>query len=338
MAPSTIDADLGERSPGEEPCEVIAAELAAANYLAHSRAPASLRAYAHDWQDFLGWCAQHRLAPCPASPWTVGLYLAHLAERLRPATLQRRLAAIVVEHRRVGAELDTKAPDLAEVWRGIRRVKGTAKQGKSPILTAELAGIVGSLPATLAGQRDRAVLLVMFAAALRRSELVALRCEDLTWTSEGVLVHLVRSKTDLDAQGEIKAVPRGRRPDTCPVAALKAWVMAARLEEGALFRAIDAKGHIAADGICDRTVARIVKRAVENHGTCLGLSRAEIAARVKEVSSHSLRAGFATSAAAAGAAEWEIMRQTGHRKRESVQGYIRAGTAFRGHVGHRLGL
>ncbi len=327
---------LGEA--GAAAAEWAAAEQAAAGFASHSRAAATLRAYQVDWTRFAAWCARHGRVALPAAPGDVALFLAAEAASCKTATLQHRLAAIIVRHRQEGLAFDAKAPALVEVWRGIRRVKGVAKQGKAPLLGPELAAILAALPDTLAGKRDRALLALTFSAALRRSEAVALDVGDLTWTSAGVVVRVARAKTDPDGKGASRAVPKGRGPGSCPVAALKAWVTAAGLDEGPLFRPVDKWDRLGAGRICDRTLVRIVKKAVETYGRRQGWSRATIAAKVGGVAGHSLRAGFATTAAAAGAEEWAIMKQTGHKKRESVQGYIRAAVDFDHHIGHQLGL
>ncbi len=324
--------------PAEEPDSLDSIERMAQAFAQARRAPATRRAYAGDWKDFAGWCAQYLLDAAPAAPRTVALYLAARSVRLKMSTLQRRLAAIVICHRDLGFTFNPRAGELSDVWKGIRRHYGTAKKGKAPILDDDLVTLLADLPATLMGKRDRAILALTFSAALRRSETVALNLGDLEWTSEGLLVHVARSKGDQEGEGDIRAVPLGQHSTSCPVSAVRDWIMAARLDQGPVFRPITRWGVLGAGRLCGRTVARVVKRAVADSARHEGLSAGAIAARVQTVSGHSLRSGFATSAAAAGAEEWEIMRQTGHQKRESVQGYIRLGRAFNGHVCHRLRL
>ncbi|MFZ0694194.1 MAG: tyrosine-type recombinase/integrase [Alphaproteobacteria bacterium] len=310
----------------------------AANFAGNARAPATRSAYARDWADFAGWCKEHGVAALPAVPGTVALYLSARAMRLKVSTLERRLAAIIVVHRCHGFFLTRYDPIFMEIWRGIRRTLGTLKQGKAPLLVADLTAILSSLPESLSGIRDRAILLTGFAAALRRSEIVALDVSDVTITGAGMILRVRRGKTDQEGKGSWRAIPKGANPDTCPVGALKAWIMAAQLSEGPLFRAIDRFGRLGETRLRPARIARIVKRAIKSHGCAKCWSRGEIAARQRIFSAHSLRAGLATSAAAAGVEESVIMRQTGHRRRDKVQGYIRLGILFRENAAGRIGL
>lgn len=310
----------------------------ASGFADHARAPATREAYARDFQDFHSWCIEHHLCPLPAEPKTVAWYLADRARHLRVATLRRRLAALVIYHREAAAQLDTRNPVLQETWRGIRRTLGTIRRGKTPLMTADIRGIVNTLPTTLAGHRDRALILLGFAGALRRSELVGLEVGDLQFSADGVTVRLRRGKTDQEGEGLIRAVPRGLHPDSCPVSALSTWLINSGVSEGAVFRAVDRFGRLGRDQLGDRSVALIMKRAVACYGRARGWTEREIRCRIENISGHSLRSGLATSAAAAGASEWQIMRQTGHVTREAVRGYIRIGTLFRDNCATNLGL
>jgi integrase len=200
--------------------------------------------------------------------------------------------------------------------KGIRRSLGVAPSQKDPISPAELRAMVQSRPETLQGLRDRALLLVGFAGAFRRSELVSLDVGDVTWGEDGCTATLRRSKTDQEGEGRKVGIPFGSSPEFCPVRTLQAWVEAAGLTVGPLFRPV--KGStVSAARLSDKAVARLVKRAAEAAG--LDPSR---------VSGHSLRSGLATAAAKAGKSERSIMAQTGHRSAQMVRRYIRDGELF----------
>lgn len=301
---------------------------AARDYIRAAKAKNTRRAYRSDWRDFEKWAAQAGVTALPAAPATVGLYLATRAATLRPATLARRLVALTLAHRAAGHALDTRAPEIHETMAGIRRTHGTAQRGKAPILTADLRRLVTALPDTPVGRRDRALLLLGFAGAFRRSELVGLDRDDLEFTADGLVVTLRRSKTDQDGQGRMIGVPYGGTPATCPVRALEAWIAAGDIGSGPVFRGARGRsGRIGARRLCDRSVALIVKRAAK---------RADL--DPQRFAGHSLRAGLATSAAQGGASERAIMAQTGHRSTAMVRRYIRQGSLFEENAAARVGL
>ena len=288
--------------------------LQARDYARAAKAPSTLRAYASDWRHFVAWCAAHNLEALPASPETVALYLTSLARTHRPGTLTRRLTSITKAHQARGLVSAAAVSELAvgETLKGIRRTLGTAQKGKASLLTADLLQVLAHLSPDLAGIRDRALLLVGYAGALRRSELAALELSDVAWVEEGAVLTLRRSKTDQEGQGRGVAIPRGAHVQSCPVRALQAWIEAAGLREGALFRPVDRHGRLRAGHLHGDAVGEIVKRA---------LGRAGFA--VERFGGHSLRAGFATQAAKNGATAFDIMRQTGHRSVQTVSRYVR---------------
>lgn len=308
------------------------------HYSALARAETTTRAYEADWADFARYCIQSRRASLPAAPETVGAYLAERATTLRPATLDRRLAAIAAHHREAGFPLDLKHPAIARVRAGIRRTLGTAPTQKEPLTSDDIRALAMAQPKTLAGNRDRALLLLGFAGAFRRAELVALTRRDLVFTSEGLAVVVRRAKEDQEGRSQIKGIPFGSEPTTCPVQAIKAWLLAAKIGDGPLFRPIDRHGNLGEAPLSGDAVAAIVKRAVAAAATAEGLPKAAIAERVRAVAGHSLRSGFVTSAAAAGAHEWEIMRHTGHKQAETVRRYIRLGSLFSHNLAGKVGL
>ncbi|MDQ6947871.1 MAG: site-specific integrase [Actinomycetota bacterium] len=216
---------------------------------------------------------------------------------------------------------------MRAVHAGIRRSQGTAPAVKAPAVTAELRAMVAQLPGDLRGVRDRAMLLVGFAAALRRSELVALDVADVAETAEGLVVTLRRSKTDPEGAGRKIGVPYGSHPATCPVRPLRAWTEIAGVADGPLFVTIDRAGRLGTTRASDRCVARTVQRAALG----AGLDPARYAG-------HSLRAGLATSAAATGASERSIMNQTGHKSLPILRRYIREGSLFTDNAAASVGL
>ncbi|MBY6274119.1 MAG: integrase, partial [Bacillaceae bacterium] len=253
----------------------------ARDYASRSRAPNTKRAYQNDWRDFTSWCEEQGLQPLPATPQTIALYLTARAETHRVSTLQRRLSAISQAHKAAGyPPISTRDEPLHSIWMGIKREKGTAQQGKAPVVTEELRAMVATLPDSLLGIRDRALLLLGFAGAFRRSELVNLDVTDVNMTRDGVIVTLRRSKTDQEGQGQKIGIPYGSNPATCPVRALQAWLEASGITEGPLFRSIDRHGNLQPSRLSDKAVALVVKRRAQ----AVGLDPSKY-------SGHSLRAG-----------------------------------------------
>jgi site-specific recombinase XerD len=287
-------------------------------FLAASRAPATVRAYRSDVRDFEAWCLDHGRDPMPASAELVADYISDLAATGRSAaTITRRLSSISQAHQMARLESPTQTQLVRMTAAGIRRTISTAPRQARPIVVEELRLMLDALPDGLRGARDRALLLVGFAGAFRRSELVALVVEDVQRRPEGLLIELRRSKTDQEGAGRTVAIVHGRSPQTDPAAALDEWLGEAGITSGPLFREVDRAGRVGAAALSDKAVTRIVKGAAERIGI-----------DPQQVSGHSLRAGLATSAAAAGAPERAIMNTTGHRSTAMVRRYIRQGSAF----------
>ncbi|MDQ4078353.1 MAG: tyrosine-type recombinase/integrase [Chloroflexota bacterium] len=299
----------------------------AREYAGQAKAPNTKRAYSRDWEDFVSWCGERDLVPLPASPDVVALYLTDLAGRRRPSTLQRRISAISKAHKMAGHDTPTASEQVKVVMAGIRRTHGTVQEGKAPMTIEMLRTICEQLGQDLQGKRDRALLLVGFAGAFRRSELVSLTVSDVRESSDGLILTLRYSKTDQEGAGRNVGIPYGSNPDTCPVRALKAWLGAAGIDEGPLFRGVDRHGNVSDRALSGRAIALIVKRCVE----AIGLDPDSYAG-------HSLRAGLATSAAAAGVSERIIMKQTGHKSEKMVRKYIREGSLFRDNAAAQVGL
>lgn len=296
-----------------------------------AKAPNTLRAYRSDWRHFTEWCAGQGLDALPAEPATVALYVADLAgSGALASTIQRRLSSISQAHQahgtgqpsRTDGPLPSPTSDyrVRQVMRGVRRTLGVAPRNqKDPLDAGGLRRLVETCPAdTMAGRRDRALLLVGHLGAFRRSELVALDVDDLEWRRDGLRIHVRRSKTDQEAEGLVKAVPRGRDATICAVRALEGWIAAAEIASGPLWHGVDRHDNVRPGRLTDRAVALVVKRA------CLraGLDPDRHAG-------HSLRSGFATAAAEGGAPERAIMRQGGWTSEAMVRRYIRMADLFR---------
>jgi site-specific recombinase XerD len=297
-------------------------------YIQNASARNTLRAYRSDWSMFVKWCTANGRSALPADEETIVFYISTLAgEGKRISTIQRRLTSISLAHQTAGQPSPALGATVRTVWRGIRKTHGVAVKGKDPIRIEDLKDMVRNLPDSMMGYRDRAILLLGFAGAFRRSELVGLNVEDATFVREGLVAFVRRSKTDQEGQGRRVGIPFGSQPGTCPVRAVEKWLSESGIPGGPLFRKVTRSGSVQNTRLCDRAVALIVKRAAENVG--LDASR---------YAGHSLRSGLATSAAAAGASERVIMAQTGHKSVEMVRRYIREGNLFRENAAAFIGL
>jgi len=315
------------RTKNQPADSLAAATRQAREFISQARAPNTVRAYGSDCRHFEAWCSEYELAALPASPRTLAIYLAALSARAKLSTLERRVSAISQAHRMAGQPSPTGDSKIRALMRGIRRSRGSAQQGKKPLLTTDIRSMIAALPAGLLGFRDRALLLAGFAGAFRRSELVGLDAEELDFTGEGLVVTLRRSKTDQQGEGRKVGVPYGSNPETCPVRSIKRWLEVSGIERGPLFRAVNRHGQLQPQRLTPQSVALVVKRCVER----LGKDRSAYAG-------HSLRSGHATQAAAGGASERAIINQTGHRSLKMVRRYIREGSLFRENGATRLGL
>jgi integrase len=321
--------DLSERQQLDQQQTTGPPELAArvGAFIAASKAASTRKAYGTDWADFAAWCGWKGVAALPAAPASVAAYLSELADHGKKAsTINRRAAAIRFAHRVAGLDSPTSSALVEATTAGIRRSIGTAQQGKAPAVTEEIRRMLATLPEGRKGVRDRALLLVGFAGAFRRSELVGLDREDVTFCPEGMVLTLRRSKTDQEGAGQRKGIPHGQAADTCPVRALRQWLEDAGIDSGPLFRTVNRWGQLG-DRLSPIDVARAVKAAARAAGL-----------DARHYSGHSLRAGLATAAAAAGVSERDIMRQTGHKSERMVRKYIRDGALFRDNAAGQVGL
>ena len=306
----------------------IAEELEGARaFAAASRAPRTRDAYRLQWHTFAAWCSAHELEALPALPATVaGFLVSRTDARWKVASISLALTAIGSVHRAAGLASPAAHPAVSATWEGIRRTLGTAQRRAAPAAVDELRAMLAALPAVgLGAVRDRALLLVGFAAALRRSELVALDVSDLSFRAEGLVVTVRRSKTDQEGAGADVAIAPGAHVATCPVRALRAWLDGAAISEGAVFRAV--RRARVGERLGAPEVNRIVKRAAGRAG--LDGSR---------FSGHSLRAGLATSAARAGRGDRSIMRQGRWASRTMVDRYVREAGLFVDNASDGIGL
>jgi site-specific recombinase XerD len=297
---------------------------AAVNYAKAEKAPATRKAYGTDFRIFGAWCAAKGVMPLPALPESVAAFLAADARTgVKPSTLGRRVAAIRYAHKLANLPTPTDDEAVKATVRGIRRTFGGSKVKKAPAIAAKLKAMVLMAPDSLSGLRDRALLLLGFAGAFRRSELVALDFADIEQDEAGLRITIRRAKTDQEGLGRILATPRG--DIACPVRALAAWLDAAGIENGPLFRPIDKAGTVRDRRLTDRSVANIVKEYAGRAGF-----------DPKMFSGHSLRAGFLTSAAGNGASIFKMMDVSGHKSVDTLRGYVRDAELFKDHAGAGL--
>ena len=336
MGESSDVGENGHRRPGELLAATAAGTVpdrlteAMAGYARAARAGNTWRAYDADLWHFATWCHQEGLTPLPAAPTTVAAYLAaHAPPTLAVSTLRRRLAAISVVHQAAGhkaPDLPTRAAEVKAVWAGIRRTHGTAPKKVRAARTKVINALVAPLEPKPIDVRDRALLLLGFAGALRRSELVGLDVADITEDGGGLRLVLRRSKTDQEGETTTVGLPYGSNPATCPVRAWRAWRDLARLAGGPAFRAITRHGHISSARLGDRAVARMIRR------------RALAAGLDGDFAGHSLRAGFATEGYAQGTPELAVMRHGRWRSASVMRGYVEEGGLWTDNAAARLGL
>lgn len=291
------------------------------DYLRSEKSAGTRKSYASDFAGFTAWCDGRGEPSLPAQPLTVARYLAWLADgKKKASTVARHCAAIKYTHRTAGHEPPTNSEGVKAVMRGIRRRIGVAPNRKSPVTARVIAAMLAHIPDSLAGRRDRAILLLGFAAALRRSEVAALNAEDLELAPEGIRLSVRRSKTDQESAGYVIAIPQGTK--LRPMQAIKDWLAASGITEGPLFRPIGKGGRLAATSLSDKSVAEIVKR----YAGAAGLDPAMF-------SGHSLRAGFVTSALESGSDVLSVMDVTRHRNVNSLKVYDRRARGFKQHAG-----
>ena len=291
--------------------------------LQSSKANNTVRAYKSDFNDFGLFCAQNGFKSLPTEPKIVSLYLTHLSTRdIKMSTLKRRLVSIGVIHKLKGHYLDTKHPIIIENMMGIKRRKGSAQKGKKPLLINNLKLIINVIDEynneDIKKFRDRSIILIGFSGGFRRNEIVSLDYDDLDFVTEGLKINLKRSKTDQFGEGSVKGLPYFDNALYCPVLSLKNWIEISNINSGPLFRRFSKGSKLSNNRLTDRTVALLIKKY---------LKLANIDS--KNYSGHSLRSGFATTAAESGAEERSIMAMTGHKSTEMVRRYIKEANLFK---------
>ena len=279
-------------------------------YMDASQASATKRAYASDLRHFL---AHGGSVPC--TPKRLAKYLAESANNgLAVATLERRITAIHKAHVDLSLESPTYSEIVRQVMQGIRRTLGTKQRQVKPLTKDDLLAALETIETIympVRAARDRAMLLVGFASAMRRSELVGVCVEHLSFSSAGLEIELPVSKTDQERHGRTIFIPRSSG-NYCPVQALMRWLKTAGIGAGYVFRSVNRYDSVAEQGLTPQSVALIVKAAMAQTGV-----------DAQNFSGHSLRAGYCTCAAEQGQQSWQIREQTGHRSDMTLAKYIR---------------
>ena len=296
--------------------DVKSLELETLKNLKSSKALNTLRAYKADYKDFVLFCTKHGFKSMPSEPKIVSLYLTHLSQTSKFSTLKRRLASISVIHKLSGHYIDTKHPLITENLMGIKRVKGSYQKAKKPLLINDLKITVDVINKDKNEKRkakNKALILIGFAGGFRRSELVDILYEDIDFVSEGVKIFIKRSKTDQSGEGMTKGIPYFYNTDYCPVASLNNWLEISGIKSGKIFN------------MSDRSVALTIKK----YTAIAGLDS-------NKYSGHSLRSGFATSAAELGAEERSIMAMTGHKTTQMVRRYIQEANLFKNNALNKI--
>ena len=290
--------------------------------LKSSKALNTVRAYKSDFKDFGLFCVKNGFKNLPTDPKIVSLYLTYLSSKnIKISTIKRRLVSIGVIHKMKGYYLDTKHPAIIENLMGIKRRKGVNQIGKKPILINKLKQIIDVINKENAPEmkkmRNKTLLLIGFAGGFRRNELISLDIEDIEFVFEGVKITLNKSKTDQFGEGFVKGIPHFQNSLYCPVTSLKRWINYSKIKKGPLFTRFSKGSKITKVRLTDQSVALIIKEYLLKAGI-----------DNKNYSGHSLRSGFATSAAEAGAEERSIMAITGHKSTEMVRRYIKEANLF----------
>ena len=298
--------------------------------LQSSKANNTIRAYKSDFNDFGLFCAKNGFKSLPSEPKIVSLYLTHLSTKdVKMSTLKRRLVSIGVIHKLKGHYLDTKHPSIIENMLGIKRRKGSIQRSKKPLLINNLKKIINVIDKEKIEEikklRDRSIILIGFSGGFRRNEIVSLDYEDLDFVEEGLKITLKRSKTDQYGEGSLKGLPYFDNPVYCPVISLQNWLKISGINSGPLFRRFSKGSKLTEKRLTDQTVALIIKKYLN----LAGLDS-------KNYSGHSLRSGFATSAAESGAEERSIMAMTGHKSTEMVRRYIKEANLFKNNALNKI--
>ena len=295
-----------------------------------SKSKNTIRAYKSDFHDFGLFCAKNGFKSLPTNPKTVSLYLSYLSTNdIKISTIKRRLVSIGVVHKLKGHYLDTKHPSIVENLMGIKRRKGIKQKGKKPLLINDLKNIIKVIDQENKHEikiaRDRTIILLGFGGGFRRHELISLDWEDLDFVNEGLKINIKKSKTDQFGEGSIKALPYFDDHRYCPVRSIQQWLKISNIKTGPLFRKFHKGMKLSKIRLSDQSVALLVKEYLSKTGV-----------DNTNYSGHSLRSGFATSAAEAGAEERSIMAMTGHKSTEMVRRYIKEANLFKNNALNKL--
>tara|TARA_B110001452_G_C15206489_1_gene418561 strand:- start:676 stop:1632 length:957 start_codon:yes stop_codon:yes gene_type:complete len=298
--------------------------------LKNSKASNTVRAYKSDFSDFGLFCAKNGFKPLPTEPKIVSLYLTYLSTKgVKISTLKRRLVSIGVIHKLKGHYLDSKHPTIIENIMGIKRRKGSSQKAKKPLLINILKKIINVIDEQKKDEikkiRDRSIILIGFSGGFRRNELVSLNHEDLDFIPEGLKINLKRSKTDQFGEGLVKGLPYFDNLQYCPVLSIQKWLEISNIDSGPLFRRFTKGSNLSENRLTDQSVALIIKKYLNLAGI-----------DSKNYSGHSLRSGFATSAAESGAEERTIMAMTGHKSTEMVRRYIKEANLFKNNALNKI--
>ena len=298
--------------------------------LQNSKASNTIRAYKSDFNDFGLFCVKNGLKSLPTEPKILALYLTYLSNKnVKMSTLKRRLVSIGVIHKLKGHYLDTKHPAIIENIMGIKRRKGSIQNGKKPLLINNLKLIINVIDQEknekIKKLRDRSIILIGFSGGFRRNEIVSLNYEDLDFVEEGLKINLRRSKTDQFGEGSVKGLPYFENSQYCPVVSVRKWIEISKINSGPLFRRFIKGSKLSDKRLSDQTVALLIKDYLKIAGI-----------ESRNYSGHSLRSGFATSAAESGAEERSIMAMTGHKSTEMVRRYIKEANLFKNNALNKI--
>lgn len=293
-------------------------------YKRKSRAESTKSSYASDWSLFCDWAIGLDLEVLPAEPATIRRYITHLADIGRTvSTIGRVMTAIRQKHQKHEFPIPTISHDVVETWKGIRRAKGIKQTKAKALMLPSLKMVLENTPSHMLGWRDSALIIVGWAAALRRSEIVALDREQIEFVPEGMIITIARSKTDQEGEGYLLGIPLAKDERYCPTRRLKSWIESARISSGPLFPKIGMAGkrdnhHFSNEKrLTPRMVNQIIKRRMDRAGL-----------DSTGYSGHSLRAGFATTAIEAGMPEGLVQIHTRHKSVATLRDYVRRGSLF----------
>jgi len=285
-----------------------------------AKADNTIKAYGSDWSDFVDWCSFHGEPFLPTTPETIVNYISDLADDAKANTVSRRITAISENHIAAGFGRNNPAKEgiVRTAMSAIRREKGTFQHGKAPILMETLYLLSDCFGDDIVSLRDKALILLGFAGAFRRSELVRIQMDELTFSPEGMTIFIPHAKGDQLGHGATIAIPYAPEEEICAVRAVEQWILTAQIQHGPLFRGFKRNKELREEQLSDKAVALIVKKYVR----MAGLDENSFAG-------HSLRRGFATSAAQHDVDALTIMRQTRHKSEKMVHRYIEQGNIFK---------